>query len=139
MFPTQIVVTGELDKAEHTWLGALSEKLEKQDITELLKKIRKLTGKNDRELADSVLEVSIGANRQVVEELKGDASMCQALMEIMEPQLLLRDEEKIKEGLQKEIQGAIDMLRKFGHGDTEIRETIMEEYGLSAEEAAGYF
>lgn len=151
MFPVQVVVTGELDKAEHTWLGALSEKLEKEDITELLEKIRSLTGKNDLELADSVLEVSIGANRQAVEEWKGDASMCQALMEIMEPQLLLRDEEKISEGLQQGIQqglqqglqqgiqGAIDMLRKFGHGDAEIKETIMEEYGLSAEEAEGYF
>ena len=143
MFPVQIVATGELDKAEHTWLGALSEKLEKQDLTELLQKIRQLTGKSDRELADSVLEVSIGANRQAVEELKGDASMCQALMEIMEPQLLLRDEEKINEGLQKGlqkgIQGAIDMLRKFGHRDSEIKETIIEEYGLSVEEAEKYF
>ena len=142
MFPVQIVATGELDKAEHTWLGALSEKLKKQDMTELLKKIRQLTGKNDRELADSVLEVSIGANRQIVEELKGDASMCQALMEIMEPQLLLRDEEKINEGLQKGlqkgIQGTIDALRKFGHGDLEIKETIIEEYGLSEEAAERY-
>ena len=39
-----------------------------------------------------------------MEEWKGDASMCQALMEIMEPQLLLRDEEKINEGIQKGIQ-----------------------------------
>lgn len=143
MFPVQIVVTGELDKAEHTWLGALSEKLGKQDMAELLEKVRRLTGKNDRELADSVLEVSIGANRRMMEELKGDASMCQALMEIMEPQLLLRDEEKINEGMQKGIQkgiqGAIDMLRKFGHGDLEIKETIMEEYGLSVEEAEKYF
>ena len=143
MFPVQIVATGELDKTAHTWLGALSGKLEKQDMTELLEKIRRLKGKNDRELADSVLEVSIGANRQVVEELKGDVSMCQALMEIMEPQLLLRDEEKINEGLQaglqKGIQGTIDALRKFGHSDEEIRETIREEYGLSAEEAEGYF
>lgn len=143
MFPVQIVATGELDKAEHTWLGALSGKLKKQDLTELLQKIRQLTGKSDRELADSVLEVSIGANRQVVEELKGDASMCHALMEIMEPQLLLRDEEKINEGLQKGlqkgIQGTIDALRKFGHGDSEIKETIIEEYGLSEREAARYF
>lgn len=76
MFPVQVVVTGELDKAEHTWLGALSEKLKKEDITELLEKIRSLTGKNDRELADSVLEVSIGANRQAVEEWKGDMLVC---------------------------------------------------------------
>ena len=66
-FPTQIVVTGELDKSEHVWLGALSEKLGKQDLRGLLEKIRQLSGKTDRELADSVLEVSIGANRQAVE------------------------------------------------------------------------
>ena len=77
--------------------------------------------------------------------------MCQALMEIMEPQLLLRDEEKINEGIQKGIQkgmqkgmqkgirGAIDMLRKFGQGEEEIKGMIMEEYGLSAEEAEEYF
>ena len=139
MFPVQIVATGELDKAEHAWLGALSGKLEKQDLTELLEKIRRLTGKNDRELADSVLEVSVGANRRIVEELKGDASMCQALMEIMEPQLLLRDEEKVKEGLQKGIQGAVEMLREFGCKDSEIKATIIKKYGLSIDEAENYF
>lgn len=61
--------------------------------------------------------------------------MCQALMEIMEPQLLLRE----KAGLQKGIQGAVEMLRKLGHEDQEIKATIMEEYGLSAKEADGYF
>lgn len=142
MFPVQIVVTGELDKAEHTWLGALSGKLEMRDMTELLEKIRQLTGKGDRELADSVLEVSIGANRKIVEEWKGDVNMCQALMEIMEPQLLLREQEGIEKGIEKGlhkgIQGTIDALRKFGHGNLEIKETIMEEYGLSAEEAERY-
>ncbi len=142
-FPTQIVVTGELDKSEHVWLGALSEKLGKQDLRGLLEKIRQLSGKTDRELADSVLEVSIGANRHAVEELKGDEEMCQALMEIMEPQLLLRDEEKIKEGLQKGlqkgIQGAVEMLREFGYKDSEIKATIIKKYGLSIEEAERYF
>ncbi len=135
IFPTQIVVTGELDKAEHVWLGALSEKLRKQDLRGLLEKIQQLSEQAERELADSVLEVSIGANRQALEELKGDANMCQALMEIMEPQLLLRE----KAGLQKGIQGAVEMLRKLGHEDQEIKATIMEEYGLSAKEADGYF
>ena len=95
-------------------------------------------------------EVSIGANRRLVEEMKGDAGMCQALMEIMEPQLLLRDEEKIsegiqrgiekgmKKGMQKGIYGTIDVLRKFGHEKEEIKAAIMEEYGLSAQEAEEY-
>ena len=87
LFPTQIVVTKELDKKEHTWLTALSEGMEKQDMEAFLEKIDALTQKFDRELADSVLEVSIRANRKMVEELRGDGHMCQALLEIMEPEI----------------------------------------------------
>ena len=68
LFPTQIVVTKELDKKEHTWLTALSEGMKKQDMEAFLEKIEALTQKFDRELADSVLEVSIRANRKMVEE-----------------------------------------------------------------------
>lgn len=53
--------------------------------------------KLDRELAESVLEVSIRANQHVVEELRGDGRMCQALLEIMEPEI-----SKIKESVKKE-------------------------------------
>ena len=130
-----IIHPGELDKTEHIWLGALSGKLKKQDMTELLVKICQLTGKRDRELADSLLEVSVGANRQIVEEMKGDANMCQALMEIMEPQLLLRE----KEGLHKGIQGTVEVLRELGHPDSGIKEIIIKKYGLSAIEAEEYF
>lgn len=151
LFPTQIVVTRELDSASHMWFRALTGKMEKEEMRGLLEKICQLKGKEDKEYADSILEVSIGANKQVVEELKGDADMCQALMEIMEPQLLLRDEEKINEGIQmgirkgmqkgmqKGIYGTIDVLRKFGHNNDEIIAAIMEEYGLTAEEAERYF
>lgn len=90
LFPTQIIVTKELNTETHIWLKTLSEKLEKEDIWKLLDGINQLTERMDRELADSVLEVSIGANKQVIEELiQGDDSMCQALMEIMEPVIQL--------------------------------------------------
>lgn len=131
LFPTQIVVTRELDEASHIWLGALSESMKKQNMVKLLERVERLTEKADKEFADSVLEVSIGANKQVIEELIGDGDMCQALMEIMEPQLLLRE----KKG---RIQGAIDTLRDFGHGDLEIKNAIMQRYGLSMEEAEEY-
>ena len=87
-----------------------------------------LVGEEDLELADSVLEVSIGANKQVMEELIGDESMCQALMEIMEPVIL-----------KKGIQMTIDTLREFGHGDAEIKTAIMKKYNISAEEVDGFF
>lgn len=66
LFPTQIIVTGELRKKDHTWLKALSSRLEKQDMKELLDRVYNLTHKFDRELADAVLEVSMKANLAAV-------------------------------------------------------------------------
>lgn len=103
LFPTQIVVTKELEEESHIWLGALSERMKKQSMVRLLKSVEGLTEKADKEFADSVLEVSIGANKQVIEELMGDGDMCQALMEIMEPQLLLREQKGIEKGIEKGI------------------------------------
>ena len=104
----------------------------------LIECAEKLTGKAVREFADSVLEVSIGANKQVIEELLGDERMCQALMEIMEPHLQLREKAGMKEGIKEGINGAVDTLRAFGHGDLEIKNAIMQRYVLSEEEAEEY-
>lgn len=147
LFPAQIVVTAELDKKAHVWLGALSAKLKKQDMRELIEKIQVLTGQQEREFADSVLEVSIEANLQMMEELRGDVAMGQALMEFMKPQLQLRDKAMLEEGMQKGmqkglqqgIQGTVNVLRKYGFGEAEIRKMIMEQYKLSADEAKEYF
>ena len=87
LFFTQVIVTRELNGKNHGWLKSLSDKLKKQEMEALLKRARSLSGKLDRELADAVLEVSVKANREIVEELKGDEAMCQALLEIMEPEI----------------------------------------------------
>ncbi len=146
LFPTQIIVTGELKPDAHIWLRALSDRVGKQDMAELLKRISRLTEKGDRELADSVLEVSAQVNIQVLEELKGDGSVSEALLEIIEPliepQILLREEAAKKtgweEGLEKGIQGTVDVLHDLGHEDAEIRQIIRKKYGLSDGEAAEY-
>ena len=95
----------------------------KQDMAELLRRIRLLTEQGDRELADSVLEVSAQVNRQALEELKGDDNVSEALLEIMQPllepliepfietqiesrietRLLLAKETATKEGMSKGI------------------------------------
>ena len=87
LFFTQVIVTRELNGKNHGWLKSLSDKLKKQEMEALLNRARSLPGKLDRELADAVLEVSVKANREIVEELKGDEAMCQALLEIMEPEI----------------------------------------------------
>ena len=139
LFPTQIVVTGELDGVSHIWLGALSRRMEKQSMVRLLERAGRLSGKADQEFADSVLEVSIEANKQVVKELMGDDSMCQALMEIMEPQLRLRDSEVRKEGRKEgRIEGTVETMRDFGREDVEIKKMIMQKYSLTEKEAQMY-
>ncbi|MBO5303675.1 MAG: hypothetical protein J6A92_06455 [Lachnospiraceae bacterium] len=135
LFPTQVIVTKELNRAEHIWLGALSAKLEKKDMQELVENIRKLTEKEDKELADSVLQVSIEANRQIVDEMMGDDHMCEALMEIMEPIVEKREKAMYREG---KILGAVEAMRELGQSDYEISTMIIRKYGLSEEEAEKY-
>lgn len=126
-FPTQIVVTNELDRDVHEWLMALSGKLNKEDVLKLLNDRNCLTEKQDRDLADSVLEVSIGANKRILDELIGDENMYEVLMEIMEPKLRIN-----------RIQEAVDLLRDINHTDEEIKATIIKRYGLTENEAEEY-
>lgn len=155
LFPVQIVVTGELNLKEHIWIGSLSQKMKKQDMQELFQRIQKLKSRIDQELADSVLQVSIEANRRMVEKWKGDDRMCQALLEIMEPEIRLIEKEReeagwqkglekgmqqgMQQGLQQGIQRAIDMLRKLGYHEEKIKSTIREEYQLSEDAVEEYF
>ena len=130
-----------------SWLYALSAKLDKGDIRNLLDMICMLTEKTDREMAGSVLEVSIGANKHIVEELMGDDLMFETLMEIMEPrinEIRKNDREAAllegRQAGQKEgIQGAIEMLRNLQFNDDEIKSEIMRQYGLTEDEAASFF
>lgn len=87
LFPTQIIVTKELDSEKHRWLCALSGQLAEQDLRGLLTSISCLEGKMEKEYADSVLEVALRANRGLAEKLRRDDNMSKTLMEIMEPVL----------------------------------------------------
>lgn len=101
LFPTQIIVTKELDGPEHTWLKSLSGKLKKKELKDLLKQVDELTHDFDKRLADAVLEVSVRANQEIVKELKGDETMCQALLEIMEPEINEITEKAVKKAVDK--------------------------------------
>ena len=135
LFPTQIIVAGEMDRKSHTWLKALSSKMKKQDMKELLEKIEAIKLTFDRELADSVLEVSVRANQQVVEELRGDGSMCQALLEIMELEINKIKETVKKDTKKNDILCAVKSFRDFGASDNQIKGALIKNYQLSSAEA----
>ena len=127
-FSTQIIVTRELEGKSHTWLKALSNKLKKEQLKSLLECMEGLTQKQERELADAVLEVSVSANQEIVEELKGDESVCQALLEIMEPEINKIVGEATK-------QQALNTARKMiSSGNFSAREIVEYVHGISIEE-----
>lgn len=49
MFPTQIIVTKELDMEKHIWLRALSEELEEHEIKKILENVLRLPGEEAEE------------------------------------------------------------------------------------------
>ena len=138
LFPTQIIVTKELNPQEHMWLTALSDGMQKQQLKDLLVKVESFHTKLDRELADAVLGVAIKANWQVAQELRGDGNMCEALMELMEPEINKIKENVREETMQQGIKNAIIALRVCGNGDIEIKNAIMKVYGVSDSEAESY-
>jgi len=146
LFRTQLIVSRELDKSAHVWIKALTDKMQKQDMDTLLHKIESLTLRLDRELADSVLEVCVRANRQIVDELKGDDPMCEVLLEIMEPEI-----NKIKQSVadsvtrsvtdsvtRSNLTAAVKSFREVGISDLKIKELLMKHYCLSSKEADRY-
>lgn len=103
-FPLQFLVTKELKSETHLVLKALTRELQKENFWKLLDYAKSLQEKLDRNLMDSVLEVSVQANEARIKEWKGDDNMCQALLEIMGPELKKMMEPEIRERLEPEIQ-----------------------------------
>ena len=128
LFFTQVIVTRELNGKNHGWLKSLSDKLKKQEMEALLNRVRSLSGKLDRELADAVLEVSVKANREIVEELKGDEAMCQALLEIMEPEI----KQIVRQATEKERREREEAVRQVKQEKEESEKKSQKE----AEESA---
>ena len=64
--------------------------------------------------------------------------MCEALMELMEPEINKIKETVREETKQQGIKNAIIALRVCGNGDIEIKNAIMKAYGISSNEAEKY-
>ena len=168
--PMQIIVGSELNSREHEWLHLLSDKVTKQEMTHAIEYSRNTNNKEERDLIDAIFEVSAVANKEIIGELvRGGGDMCQALMEIMKPEIdkivniaVLQERErveketakrveketaervekenerKIKETAERAIKAAVRSLRRFNASDTDIKAALIEDYGLSEQEALSY-
>lgn len=138
LFPTQMIVTGELAEENHAYLRVLTRKLRKRDVGRFLELYRNLSGKAEREYAESILEVFAEANRKQLEKWKGEDEMGPAFMEIMAPELQEAKRRGIEEGIEKGIHGAVDILQNLGLSSAEIKKAVMNRYSLTEKETEKY-
>ena len=100
LFPMQIVVTKELNKNIHIWVTSLTRTLDRARAKKLLEICSGLEEDDDRQNADSVVNVSSEANIELFKNMiqEGD-QMCEELKELLAPEII---EFKIRLAEQKE-------------------------------------
>ncbi len=146
LFPTQVIVMKELAEENHAYLRVLTRKPKKDDVSRFLELYKGLSGKAEREHAESILDVFTEANGKWLEQWKGEDGMGPALMRIMEPELREAEKKGIEKGIEKGmekgiakgIRGAVDILHNLGLSSTEIKKAVMERYNLTEKETEKY-
>ena len=86
IIPIQIVVSSRLNRDAHLWLNSLSKKLSIEQAKTLLSTTNRLWDTKDKRYADTVWEIVAGVNEDLIDKMKEDNIMCQALMRIMKPE-----------------------------------------------------
>lgn len=89
LFPMQILVTKELDEKSHVFLTALTRTMSREQARRLLDSTSKLKDNEDRENADSVVNVASEANINLFQKMiqEGD-QMCEELKEMLAPEII---------------------------------------------------
>ena len=77
----------ELNPEMHLWLTSLSKKLSRPTAEKLVIRMNELVEKDEREYADSVLEVVMKANKKIFSKFKEVPVMCEELAKLFEPEM----------------------------------------------------
>lgn len=144
-FPVQVVVTSQLERKAHCSLRVLTTQVEMQDAELFLEQIHYLESKNERSNIDSVLQVSVNANKQVYSLLRRQNEMCEALRELMKDEIEKELENKLEQG--EKLQLIRQVIKKLQKGNSveetadmleEEPENIRKIYEIAATMAPDY-
>ena len=132
--PIQILLTHELPEDENLWLRNLNNRIS------TTKTIGNLLTDYEPHKADplyrTVMDIIVRANKKKFEEVHSE--MCDALMELMKEELEDARDSGRDEGRNEGIQALINACRSFGISPEKIAAQLMEQYGLSREQAIQY-
>ena len=116
-FEIRIIVSRDLEPAEHIWLASLTDNITMQVAEDLVDEISGLTEKDDKEFGDSVLQVAIAENEAAFEKIKEASEMCEALRELFKPEL----EAAVATG---RLEGRAEKITEYAQKITEYEEEI---------------
>ena len=97
----QIIVTKELDPKEHVWLTSLADGMKEDEARLLIEEAGKLSAPDDREYAESILQLAMEKNKDIFEKVKGCEDMCQAFWELYAPEIEAEKRASEKRGEQR--------------------------------------
>ena len=121
-FPTQVVVTGELDSKLHPSLKILSRKAKEEDIENFIQMAQSFADKEDKQNADAVLQVSISANEEAFENVKRRIpAMCKAMKDLMKDEIQEENQKAIDTSL---IAAIRSLMKKKGWDATEAMDSL---------------
>lgn len=138
--PTQFILTSSLSEDLHTCLRVLSNNASEDDIKRFIEMTSEFTEPIDKQNADSVMNVSINANREVYDKIRRENPfMCQALRELMKDEI----QEEIQAERQDAAQKAVDTtwltaIRNLMSKKKCDAKTAMEELCISAADQLRY-
>ncbi len=96
----------------------------------LLNTAADLYRKDDKEFAESVLQVAMSKNKEIFDIVKEESKMCEALRELMKPEIDAAVEIKVKEKLAEEL---AKELSKMDDAIAEKDNAIAEKDNVIAE------
>lgn len=122
LFPMQILVTKELDEKSHVFLTALTRTMSREQARRLLDNTSKLKDNEDRENADSVVNVASEANINLFKKMiqEGD-QMCEELKEMLAPEIV-----EFKILLAKQDEALADKDAKLADKDAKLADNAVQ-------------
>ena len=134
-FVTQLIVTSRLDADQHAALRIISNHAQEADVERFIRATHEYVSSGDAARADSVLQVSVSANKELYRKLrKEDTEMCAALKEIMK-----EDFDEAEARGENKLAALISRLFSMNRledaqrcsSDAEFRERLYKEFQLA--------
>ncbi len=107
-FEIRIIVTSMINPKSHIWLTALTNNLPEEQAKELVEASNALKDKDDCEHADSVMQVAVSGNKGVFKKVKEEQNMCEALKELMKPEI----DAEVKNAVDAAVTAAVNVAVK---------------------------